>query len=346
MNRARILVIVAILVTLGGIGVVLALTVTTGNSAVQPEEPPGRTIGKPVIYKNLAVFLVSGPDHFKGRIYLPLQEALKRKQVLVKETGEVSQLAIDNRARVAVYIQSGEIVRGGKQDRALRYDMIVSPGAKQVSLASFCVERGRWSGRGKEAVSKFSKSKNSLATRQLKVANLIGNQTEMWNQVASVQGKLGANLGARVNAAGSPTSLELSLNHGALKKSVKRYTSHIRRGLGDRRHAVGLGFAINGQLSTVHIYGSAALFTRLLPKLLKEAAVEAVAELKQGKRYRAPDADAIWQFISKARQGRQTIKQLSKRVKVYIAQTDTAVATQTYDLKARDILHESYLSRW
>jgi hypothetical protein len=346
MRKAKgigILVGLTVLLILGGIGVAL---LTRGSSATErPEEPLGRTIATPATYKNLSVFLIKGPDHFKGRTYLTLEEALKRKQVEVKETGEVSQLAMDNVGTASVYIQSGEIVRGGKQDRALRYDMIVSPGARQVPLASFCVEQGRWAARGKEVVSKFSKSKNSLVTKQLRISNLIGNQAQVWSQVSAAQEGLSNNLGLRVNSAGSPTSLELSLEHDAVKKKVKRYTSQIKRKLGDDRHAVGLGFAVNGQLSAVHIYGSSALFKKLLPKLLKEAAVEALAELKKGKRFRAPNADKVWQFISEARQGRQITKRPSKRVTIYIAEADTSVATHTYDVVGRDVLHESYLSR-
>jgi hypothetical protein len=225
--------------------------------------------------------------------------------------------------------------------------MVVSAKAHGVPVAAFCVEQGRWAARGGEVLSKLCTSTNSLAFKSMKIANLIDSQNQIWSGVSRAQDKLKRSLGASVSVLGSPTSLELSLSSVVLKKEVQRYLAAVTRRLGQcaAKHAVGLGVAINGEMSMVHLYASRALFARLWPKLLKEAAVEAVAERKQGLRFRAPQTDAVWRFISMARRGQQTTLNPSPRVRICLSENDNAVATQTYDVAARDMLHESFLAR-
>jgi hypothetical protein len=64
----------------------------------------------------------------------------------------VNELIVENLSDEEVYIQSGDIVKGGRQDRTLGYDLIVPKKSGKVKITSFCVEHGRWSARGREAV--------------------------------------------------------------------------------------------------------------------------------------------------------------------------------------------------
>ncbi|MDR0660584.1 MAG: hypothetical protein LBG19_07260 [Prevotellaceae bacterium] len=68
------------------------------------------------------------------------------------------------------FIMSGDIVKGGKQDRTISEDMVLKPKNKKVPLASFCVEQSRWEKRGSEDVAKFTSSSNMLSNRDLKIA--------------------------------------------------------------------------------------------------------------------------------------------------------------------------------
>src|SRR5262249_5531978 len=59
------------------------------------------------------------------------------------------ELVVENLSPdVEVYIQAGDIVKGGRQDRVLSYDLIVPPRSGKVPLAAFCVEAGRRQPRG------------------------------------------------------------------------------------------------------------------------------------------------------------------------------------------------------
>ena len=75
----------------------------------------------------LSVFLVHGKDRIKGQTFLTLEEALIQKKVIVRETREVSRLTIQNVSTEEVYVQSGDIVKGGAQDRMLVVDLILPP---------------------------------------------------------------------------------------------------------------------------------------------------------------------------------------------------------------------------
>ena len=70
---------------------------------------------------------------------------MKDKILIVKETGTVNQLTVENSsATETVFIQAGDIVKGGKQDRVLTVDMILPPKSGAIPISSFCVEQNRW----------------------------------------------------------------------------------------------------------------------------------------------------------------------------------------------------------
>src|SRR5207244_433787 len=91
----------------------------------------------PYVHGNLAVFLIHGPDAAPGRSFLTLEEALAAKKAVVRETGSVNELAIENvSAEDDVYVQAGDIVRGGRQDRTIPWDTVVERGDSPVSASS------------------------------------------------------------------------------------------------------------------------------------------------------------------------------------------------------------------
>jgi hypothetical protein len=149
----------------------------------------------PYTHKNLTIFLLHGAGTSHGRTPLTLQEAMKRKLVVVRETGDVNRLTIQNRSNQDVFVQAGDIVKGGQQDRALALDLIVPPKSGRIPIDAFCVEQGRWSRRGNEAVAAFSASENALASKELKIAaKARRSQGEVWANVGKTQRKLAENM--------------------------------------------------------------------------------------------------------------------------------------------------------
>jgi hypothetical protein len=152
-------------------------------------------VSGPYTHKNLTIFLLHGSGQSQGRTPLTLQEAMKRKLVVVRETGDVNRLTIQNRSNQDVFVQAGDIVKGGQQDRALALDLIVPPKSGKIPIDAFCVEHGRWSRRGGEAVTAFSASNNALASKDLKIAaKAKASQGDVWANVSKAQEKLAMNM--------------------------------------------------------------------------------------------------------------------------------------------------------
>lgn len=151
----------------------------------------------PFTHKNLSVFLVHGANQAgqaNGKTYLTLQEAMRQKKVVVRETGDVNELTIQNRSTEEVFVQAGDIVKGGQQDRVLALDLILPPKSGRIPIDAFCVEHSRWSQRGQEAVTAFSASDKMLATKGLKLAARNSqSQSEVWANVSVAQAKLAKN---------------------------------------------------------------------------------------------------------------------------------------------------------
>src|SRR5262245_17643408 len=92
----------------------LAAVGVTARSAAAADQ--AMRITGPHVHENLAVYLVHGRSA-AGPTPLTLQEALAKGTMRVIETGRVNELMIENTGSEQVFIQAGDIVKGGKQDR-------------------------------------------------------------------------------------------------------------------------------------------------------------------------------------------------------------------------------------
>jgi hypothetical protein len=144
-------------------------------------------ISGPYTHNNLSIYLVHGADRIQKK-YLTLAEAMEQHKVVVYETRSVNQLQVENLSSEDVYIQSGEIVKGGLQDRVLKDDIILPSSSGRVNVTAFCVEHGRWTQRGNEPVPAFEASPSAIASPQMKRAVMASaRQSEVWAEVSATQ---------------------------------------------------------------------------------------------------------------------------------------------------------------
>ena len=130
----------------------------------------GYRLSGPYTQKNLSFYLIHREGRNAGPAPITLGEAMRRGLVKVVETGSVSRLMVRNLSDREVFIQSGDIVKGGKQDRVLVASLIVPPKSGYIPIGAFCVEQGRWARRGKEMLKEFSVSASRLPSRAGKIA--------------------------------------------------------------------------------------------------------------------------------------------------------------------------------
>ena len=220
----------------------------------------GLQVSGPIVHDNLAIYLVHGTAA-GGAVPLTLQEALAKGAVKVHETGSVNALTVENSGKDEVYVQAGDIVKGGQQDRVLSVDLLLPPRSGEVSIAAFCVEHGRWTARGNEDVRQFSSAASAMPSHEAKVAmrayavtaaapaadasastmayaggaGVGESQQEIWSTVRKTQDSLSRSVGALVAAPASPSSLQLSLENEKLKQAQTAYIAALQGAGANRR---------------------------------------------------------------------------------------------------------------
>jgi hypothetical protein len=307
----------------------------------------GYRISAPVSYKNLSVFLIHGKDEIKSKNILTLQEAMEKGIFTVYETSDVNELAVENKSsQYEVFIQSGDIVKGGKQDRVLSITIIIPANSGRIKIEAFCVESGRWQQRGKEQAGQFSSSNERIVTKDLKIAaNQARSQDQVWKKVAEAQDKLSSNVGTSVNSAASGTSLQLSLENGKVVATADEYVNKLSGILDGKSDVIGYAFVINGKINSADIYASNFLFKKLWLKLLKASAIEAVAEMQSGRPAKLVKITDIQSFINDADHAKPQERTVNNRNKSVTRESDENVVFEARDEKNKVVLHKSYVKK-
>ncbi len=320
-----------------GIAVLFACAVAIGwpqASAAAAEN--GYRLSGPYTQNNLAIYLIHRENRSAGPVPITLDEAMRQGLVKVVETGSVSRLMVRNLGDREVFIQAGDIVKGGKQDRVLLTSLIVPPNSGYLPIGAFCVEAGRWASRGMERVGEFSTSAYRMPSKAGKIAIMksmrretapeagrIGSleerwpglrirpgarrrpagpylQGEVWRSVAMMQDALGRAVRAQVADRRSRTSLQLSLENKRLASALTGYEKALRGLLEKHPDAVGYVFAVGGRINSGDEFGNAGLFRKLWLRQLKAAATEAIAEKGAPERSQ-PTLAEVAAFIDSAR---------------------------------------------
>ena len=293
----------------------------------------------PYTHRNLAIYLIHRDGLNGGPAPLTLAEALEQGRIKVLETGDVGRLAVRNPGNRDVFIQAGDIVKGGKQDRVLTISMIVPPKSGLLPIDAFCVERDRWARRGAEKATEFSSSTHRLPSRAMKSAMMArtagerasrsGGQERVWESVRRTQRGLSVTMQRRVADGRSPTSLQLSLENKALGAALAGYEKALGRLLEKHPDAVGYVIAINGRINSGDEFGSTGLFRKLWPRQLKAAATEALAETRAAQQGKAPKLAQVGDFLDEARSAKPIRRLLPGGMRLEGRETKNMLYTET-----------------
>jgi len=242
-----------------------------GAGVAEVSLPENRSLKGPFTDGNLAFALILGSHAEEDTEYLTLGEALASGGSMVWERGgaegrddaQVWALEIENNAGIPLYVQAGDIVNGGKQDRTIVADLVIPAHSGRLAVGSFCVEQGRWTG----SLS-FRGSPMSAFTPELKRAIQGGDQQEVWREVANAN-----------------QSLDVRSSSGALLDALTQRaqdTEQCIRALegiiSEEPQALGFVVAVNGEPVAAELYGDPALFRKMWPKLLPSYALYALAQ--------------------------------------------------------------------
>jgi len=352
---------------------------TLGASGGAALAEQGTRISGPHVHANLAVYFVHGVSA-GGAVPLTLQEALAKGHVQVVETGRVNELQIENTGSEQVFIQAGDIVKGGKQDRVLTVSFLLPPNSGRVPIASFCVEQGRWAARGKEDQAKFSSAGEAMPSRSALLAmaappppkahpqpetgavptgnnpavamrvgrehdEVAAKQRQVWDSVAVTQRKLSSGLNAAVASPQSASSLQLALENDKLKEARTAYVGALQAAGEKDADVVGYVVAINGRMSSANLYPSNALFRKMWSKQLAAAVTEAIGE-KPGSAPAAapPPAPAATEFLTEAEKGKSYERAAAAGARQEVRDADKSLYNEARGADGKWI-HRSYLAK-
>jgi hypothetical protein len=314
----------------------------------------GLTVSSPVTFENMSVFPIRGAELHPDASFISLDEALVHKLLVVHETGSVGELVVENvSSSFEVFIQAGDIVKGGLQDRALAYDVIVPARSGRVPVGAFCVEQARWRQRGDEDVAQFMRSEHRVHSAPLVSAMRKKSQGEVWEEVWVAQARLSERLGKDVRSLDSETSLQLSLEDEEVEKRARPYVDTLMHTITSEidsnseralENAIGYAVAINGKLVSAELYSSKALFSRLWPKMLKTNAVAAVSEFDEKAKFASATIDDVRTYLNDAKDARVSEYQVRPRVRVLVRETPRTVCEETLDEgRGGDWIHRSWM---
>ena len=339
-----------------------------GSAAAAAAEDDYRLSG-PYTHNSLAIYLVHRPNGNDDPVPLTLGEAMERGAVRVIETGDVEELIIRNSGNREVFIQAGDIVKGGKQDRVLTVSMIVPPNSGDIAIGAFCVEHDRWSGRGMEKMREFSASTARLPSKAGRIAIFdrarqdsgieagglrwtgagrrlpAGDdlQGRVWASVRETQTALsGAMMGSVVDER-SRSSLQLSLENKALRLELQDYEEALGKLAQEHPDAVGYAFAVGSRIDGGDEFGSAGLFRKLWLRQLRAAATEVMASTDVLGRAQ-PTLAEVAAFIDGARSGLSASRPMPGRMAVETRASEKAFYTEMRRSQGLWV-HRSFIAR-
>ncbi len=279
----------------------------------------GYKILAPLTSGNLTIFPVVASTSYNTSMFLTLDDGLRSGEVVVTEAGsvqplvrrpgiprvqggaQVNTLVLVNNSKRPLLLLAGEIVTGGKQDRVIAKDRIVSPQSEPIDLGVFCVEPGRWVAHSE----KFGGFSN-LAQPSVRVNAMAKKDQQMvWDSVR--QSQSGVSESVAVTAEPAQIQTELSdirntssyarvMDNRTVKQNldkiavpIEREYHNVIRDLRDK-HAVGVVVAINGEIVWADLFASTDLLDRYWQKLVRSYAAEALTET--GNRGKVSESEA------------------------------------------------------
>jgi|GEM_PF-531614 len=222
---------------------------------------------------------LSGLKTLAEGMSIPGFRITEQKQFGRSDDRTYNLLTVQNKSQDTIFMLSGDVVTGGKQDRVIAQDQIVMPGTVR-NMDVFCVEQGRWSSNdtlaapAQQKLYAFSGYYSVASPKVRQAVQRTGSQQEVWAAVASV---------TKANGATSATSTYAALETANEQKNKRdAYLRFFDGKLDAEPQVVGMVAVCGDQILGVDIFGNSDLFRREYTSLLHGYVTEAAtAECKQ-----------------------------------------------------------------
>ncbi len=247
----------------------------------------------PVTRGNLSIFpVVGGAENDTARL-LTLDEGLRSGSVVVTEAGslqglvrrgspiprrsgaEVNRLVLINNSDRPLLLLAGEVVTGGKQDRVIGVDRIVSPKSGPIDLSVFCVEPGRWVASSEQ----FRSMSSAMVQPSVRTPAMADrNQQAVWAQVGGALAGMALALPQAAPSMHASTSYAKAMENPEVQKRVASVAADYDGMLRElkKEGAKGVVVAINGRILWADVFASTELLEKYWQKLIRSYAADSL----------------------------------------------------------------------
>jgi len=259
------------------------------NFLEKPNEVSAHTYG------NLRIYPVRAKESFKKEFvtvgkYMTLQEAIGKNKIKITESsnsGTVNNLIIENNSKDTIIIITGDVIKGGKQDRIVSDDIVLYPSGGKKNLPVYCVESGRWSSEDRAAASASARSfttsnssqaaefkshynKGSVSLR--KVVEKEKDQGKVWNKVDELN---------TANSTQTSTKTYTAMTQSAdFTKKLNQYVSFFKNKFDKDSSVVGVVVVTGNKVIGCDMFATHDLFLKQFESLIHSYATEAVVSGK------------------------------------------------------------------
>ena len=214
-------------------------------------------IGQPVSYQQVTVYPLQ-LRHGANSNIRTMSEAMARDWLEIRELGQarVPVLDVRNNSAHSIFLMSGEIVLGGKQDRVIQQDVLIPPRSPWIKIPVYCVERDRWD----QPVKPTFRYSGYLAGGSLRrLAAKSASQDAVWENVEAE---------ITESKARAPTrSYRSVFESPAFKETCDRAVARYRRCL--VRQTVGAVVVAGGRVIHCDVFSDPALCAKLWPHITR-----------------------------------------------------------------------------
>jgi hypothetical protein len=227
-------------------------------------------------YKNLRLVPIRMKDNFKEAVgsmgyYLSLHQAMLTDKIAISESGaggSVNTLIGRNLSTDTLFVMSGEIVQGGKQDRVVARDMLIPPGEGRVKIPVFCVEKGRWKLKGESNDEKFSEYYGMANEHLRDIIDHRKGQQAVWEEVAKSN--------KRDGVSSSSDAYTDHANNRAFRNVEQDYLNFLQRMFENDKSVIGVMSVTANRVEGVDLFINNQLFLQEYQKLVYSYIDEAV----------------------------------------------------------------------
>jgi hypothetical protein len=224
-------------------------------------------VGEPIEYRNLTIFPLLVNKTFTWQDYVTLDEAMDKGWLKIKEagSGEVNFVEVKNSGKKMVFMMTGEMVRGAKQDRMLKEDVLLPSNSGWVRVPVYCVEHGRWT----SVSSEFKSGKLLVPNSVREKAKMNESQSDVWDEIATSQDRLGI-------ASGTGT-VRANYEDESVNKEIAEYTGKFKKVPQLSKSTIGVVVVTGNRIICFDLFANNGLLNKLWDKLIKSYAMDALS---------------------------------------------------------------------